>query len=256
MMKSYLLAFLILFQPAMVFISTVRAESFDYVAVTGSEDANPLDSSLFIAAVSFSPSSLPSAGTRQILVQKFDLLDSKNPVGWGIALSRSAGKVRPQVYWKPDYETGGWFTFAPVAVAMQKECTLILVAHPNNFVSIYYLTKLESAFLTEDEPHFLMQFVGANPLTKTSTPHDRSVIQLGSLAGGARGFEGKISRLIVGAGDAQRFQRSKFMDELSKSGVDGILASQYITDLKVKLNGDFSVTPFSKEIGSIDSGVK
>ena len=126
--------------------------SKSYIEVESSEALEPNAGKLFISSITFSvPSSIEEGGAVKFFT-KYDA-DKKPYVGWGLRLKKTAGSIRPEVYWQGARSNGGWHSFGEIDLKYKKWNSISLVASNANSISLYY-QNLES----EEEPKYLGGF--------------------------------------------------------------------------------------------------
>jgi hypothetical protein len=163
--------------------------------VPSSEERNPTPSEDFLFFLWVKLSRTPTDSVRAIAAMKFDET-SPDRQGFAIALSRSGGGIRPEVYWKDASARGGWYPFPEVGVSPHRWTLLALSYRSGKFLGLHSLVR-------DDEGGQKVSELGGH-LVSAPPPQSTKPIIIGS-ATSTSSFRGKIGPvgIISGRGLAE-----------------------------------------------------
>lgn len=85
----------------------------------------------------FRPTRLPEVGERMLLVSRLAPEGGERRLGFQLALIRSGNEIRPQVYWRPDQERGGWHLFSPFALQSGRWAVFALSIRAEQYLGLH-----------------------------------------------------------------------------------------------------------------------
>jgi len=142
--------------------------SKSYIEIESNKSLEPSSDKLFVSSITFSVPSSIEEGESVKFFTKYNA-DKKPYVGWGLRLKKTAGTIRPEVYWQGVKSRGGWHSFAEIDLKYKEWNSITMIASDRNSISLYY-QNLES----EDEAEYL----GGFSINNIASPQNNGKLKL------------------------------------------------------------------------------
>jgi len=167
------------------------------VSIASRDNLDPSPENNFLVSFYVRLEQLPEVGARQHLIGKYAY---KIPYeGWAVGLRRLATSVRPEVYWRGQDGSGGWFSFDEMVFEKNEWYAFTVAAKPGEYLNLFYQrvpggAAATTAGIANENP---VVFAGGQDLASVVTPKTEDDFKLGIKNPKTLRFSGEIREVLV-----------------------------------------------------------